>query len=63
MAGMKKLLIVVFSYSYCNVRLVMEELCQYVHQQVMMTASTKVASTDKELSQMMKYCSVLTVCI
>ena len=41
----------------------MEELCQYVHQQVMMTASTKVASTDKELSQLIRCCCVLSVCI
>ena len=41
----------------------MEELCHYIHQQVMMTASTKVANTDNELSQLMRCCCLLILCV
>ena len=40
----------------------MEELCHYIHQQVMTAASTTVAGSDQELSQLMR-CSLCASCV
>ena len=36
------------------IRLLMEELCHYIHQQVMTAATTRVAGSDQELNQLMR---------